>query len=170
MTLLRRYKQRTVRPMPRIDPDGLHPTLIARLRAELNRVRPPQNQPRYLSAGAPTHPWRLAPIALAIAFTGILALTAFAATGSPNPAVWTNRVETVINPPSPSPESESTPTETQQQAVPAPPPAHKPTAQPTQRAEPSDSPEHESPEPGDGRSGTSSTASSSRSGNPPGDH
>lgn len=156
--------------MPRIDPDGLHPTLIARLRAELNRVRPPQNQPRYLSVGAPTHAWRLAPIALAIACTGILALTAFAATGSPNPAVWTNRVETVISPPSPSPESESTSTENQQQPVPAPPPSHKPTAQPTQRAEPSSSPEHESPEPGDDRSGTSSTASPSRTANPPTDH
>jgi hypothetical protein len=132
--------------MSKTDPDGLHPTLIARLRAELDRVRPPDAEPRYLTSRAPIGAWRLAPVMLAIAFTGILALTAFAATGSPNPAVWTNRVETVMSPPSPSPSPEAEPTASSQ-AAPAAPPARRPTAPPTERAEPTSSPEHESPEP-----------------------
>lgn len=134
--------------MSKTDPDGLHPTLIARLRAELNAVRPPRAEPRYLESPAPIRAMRLAPVILAIAFTGILALTAFAATGSPNPAVWTNRVQTVINPPSPSPSPEDEPTASSPRPAAAP-PTHKPTAGPTETAEPTSSPEHESPEPGD---------------------
>ena len=134
--------------MSKTDPDRLHPTLIARLRAELDRVRPPDAEPRYLTSRAPIGAWRLAPVMLAIAFTGILALTAFAATGSPNPAVWTNRVETVISPPSPRPSPEAEPT-VSSQAAPAAPAARRPTAPPTERAEPTSSPAHESPEPSD---------------------
>src|ERR1700746_4121478 len=135
--------------MPKIDPDGLHPTLIARLRAELNRVRPPHVEPRYLTSPAPIRAWRLAPVMLAIAFTGILALTAFAATGSPNPAVWTNRVETVINPPSPTPSPESEARPSPSQAGPTTAPVHRPAAPPKESAEPTNAPEHESPEPAD---------------------
>jgi hypothetical protein len=135
--------------MSKTDRDSLDPMLQARLRAELSAVRPPSSEPRYASAAAPIRVWRLAPLMLAIAFTGILALTAFAATGSPNPAVWTNRVETVINPPAPSPSPESEPAQPQSQGAPATAPAHKPTAPPTERAEPSGSPAHESPEPSD---------------------
>ena len=154
--------------MPKIDPDGLHPTLIARLRAELNRVRPPHVEPRYLTSPAPIRAWRLAPVMLAIAFTGILALTAFATTGSPNPAVWTNRVETVINPPSPSPSPEAEPTEAQSQAAPGAPPTSRPTTRPTDKAEPTGSPEHESPEPGDDHASPTPSPSPSSSGS--GDH
>lgn len=150
--------------MSKIDPDGLHPTLAARLRAELDRVRPPHGEPRYLTSSAPLRTWRLAPIALAIACTGIVALTAFAATGSPNPAVWTNKVQSVINPPAPSPSPEETPTPTQPPVAPVAAPAHEPTAEPTERAEPTSSPGHESPEPsGDHESPTSSPS-------PSGDH
>ena len=153
--------------MSSTDPDDLHPTLIARLRAELNRVRPPYGEPRYLTAAAPLRAWRLAPLALAIAFTGIVALTAYAATGSPNPAVWTNRVETVINSTQPSPTPEQEPPESQ--TVGAPPalaPSHRPTAPPTEQAEPPASPEHESPEPED----HSGTASGARTSSPTPDH
>ena len=155
--------------MSNTDPDGLHPTLIERLRAELRVVRPPSSRPRYLTAGAPIRAWRLAPLMLAIAFTGILALTAFAATGSPNPAVWTNRVETVINPPSPNPESE--PSGQPHVVAPAAPTA-RPTAEPSELPEPARTPEPaESPEPsqspepsddhsGDGGSGSSNPAPS----------
>lgn len=150
--------------MPNTDPDDLHPTLIARLRAELDRVRPPHTMPRYAISPPPIGAWRLAPLILAIAFTGILALTAFAATGSPNPAVWTNRVETVIHPPSPSPTPEEQPAPTQPPAAPAAAPTHAPT----HRVQPTSSPEHESPEPEDGHGSPRPSASPSAS--PSGDH
>ena len=132
--------------MSNTDPDELHPTLSARLRAELDSVRPPHTVPRYAISPPPVRAWRLAPLILATAFTGILALTAFAATGSPNPAVWTNRVETVIHPPSPSPTHEDQPAPTQPPAEPAAAPTHAPT----DKAQPTSSPGHESPEPEDG--------------------
>jgi hypothetical protein len=131
--------------MSKTDPDELDPLLEARLRSELNRMRPPDGEPRYLTSPTPIRAWRLAPVMLAIAFTGILALTAFAATGSPNPAVWTNRVETVINPPTPSPSPESEPAESHSQGAPAALPTHEPQESP----EPTSSPQHESPEPSD---------------------
>jgi hypothetical protein len=146
--------------MSKTDPDELDPLLEARLRAELNRVRPPDGEPRYLTSATPIRAWRLAPVMLAIAFTGILALTAFAATGSPNPAVWTNRVETVINPPAPSPSPESGPAESHEQGA----PAALPTHEPAESAEPTSSPQHESPEP----SGDDQTPNPSPS--PSGDH
>jgi hypothetical protein len=151
--------------MSKTDPDPLDPLLEARLRAELSAVRPPSSEPRYVTAAAPIRAWRLAPVMLAIAFTGILALTAFAATGSPNPAVWTNRVETVINPPSPSPSPEPA---TSSEGAPATPPARTPTAAPTESAEPTSSPEHESPEPSDDHESPSASPSPSSSSS--GDH
>jgi hypothetical protein len=149
--------------MSKIDPDDLHPTLISRLHAELNRVWPPAREPRYLTAAAPIRAWRFAPLALAIAFTGIVALTAFAATGSPNPAVWTNRVQTVINSSLPSPTPDESPSPAQPAAAPTAPPTHRTSATPTPR--PTGSPDHESPEPED-HSGSSSTASGSRTASP----
>lgn len=142
--------------MPRTDRDGLSPDFGARLRAELDRVRPLSTEPRYAAARQPIGVWRLAPAALAFAFIGILGLMAWAATGSANPAVWTQRVETVINPPSPSPTPESSSSQQQQAPQVGPPaaPTHKATALPTHRAEPTSSPEpRESPEPGDNHSG-----------------
>jgi len=135
--------------MSKTDHDALDPLLEARLRAELSAVRPPSSPPRYTTAAAPIRAWRFAPVALAIAFTGILALTAFAATGSPNPAVWTNRVETVINPPSPTPSSQSEPAESESPVAPTTVPVHRPPVPPTEGPEPTSSPEHESPEPPD---------------------
>lgn len=146
--------------MSKIDPDGLHPTLAARLRAELDRIHPPHGEPRYLTSRARVRTWRLAPVALAAACMGVVALTAFAATGSPNPAVWTNRVETVINPPSPTPSADESPSPSQP-AAPAAAPAHNPTAEPTEQAEPTSSPEHESPEPSDDHASPSASPSSS---------
>lgn len=145
--------------MPNTDPGGLGPALRARLHAELDRIRPPGTTPRYLASGWSLRAWRLAPVALAVAFTGILALTAVAATGSPNPVVWSQRVQNVINPPSPSPTNEESPaapqSHTEQQAPPAPQESPEPsesheTANP---AEPSESPETDSS--GGGSSGPS---------------
>ena len=153
--------------MSRIDPEGLHPTLIARLRAELDRARPLHTAPRYATSPAPIRAWRLTPLILAIAFTGILALTAFAATGSPNPAVWTNRVETVINPPSPSPTPEDEPAASQPATATAA-PTHRPTDAPTHQAQPTSSPQHGSPDPEDDHESPRPSASPSPS--PSGDH
>ena len=136
--------------MPKTDRDPLGPELGWRLRSELDRVQPRFSTPSYLN---PTRvrPWRLAPAALALALTGILGLTAYAATGSANPAVWTERIVTVVHPIPPTPTPELTPTPAQPKAAPAP----KPTAEPTERAEPTNRPEQsaspappESPEPG----------------------
>jgi hypothetical protein len=133
--------------MSNTDPEELDPLLKARLRARLSAVRPPPSLPRYATAVRPIRAWRLAPVAVAIALTGILALTAFAATGSPNPVVWTNRVETVINPPSASPSPQGEPAQSESQQATVAPPAHKPTAEATESAEPATSPGRESPEP-----------------------
>jgi hypothetical protein len=130
--------------MPKTDDTKLGPDFEDRLRAELDRVRPAASLPRYTSAGMRIPSWRPAPAMLAIALIGILALAAWAATGSANPVVWTQRVETVINPTAPSPDS----TETQPNAGPSSEPQHHASAEPTEKAEPTSQPEPgESPEP-----------------------
>ena len=121
---------------------------MARLRAELDRIRPPATSPRYLASGRSLRARRLAPVALAVAFTGILALTAVAATGSPNPVVWSQRVQTVINPPSPSPTNEESPAAPQSHTEEQAPAAHQESPGPTERPEPAGgSQPTESPEP-----------------------
>jgi len=142
--------------MPKTDTDPLGPYFGWRLRAELDRVQPPFSSPRYVQ----THrvgAWRLAPAVLAIGIAGILGLSAYAATGSANPAVWTERAVTVIHQAPPSPTSE--PIQPPSQPKAAPPVAPKPTQraesteppEPTNRPEPSESPEpSQSPEPSGG--------------------
>lgn len=142
----------------------MDPTLKARLRSELDRMVPRPVAPRYATSRAPAAAWRLAPVVLAIAFTGILALTAFAATGSPNPVVWTQRVQTVINPPAPTPADEGAPPQQPEHhatAAPAP-PKQQESPEPSERPAPAQSPQpRESPEPGeDARTSTSSTSDS----------
>ena len=134
--------------MPRTEPDPLGGEFKWRLRAELNRVRPVYSTPRYLSS-APrrVRAWRLAPAVLAAGVLGMLGLTAYAATGSPNPVVWTQQIVTKIEP-SAAPESNpiTTPSE-------APEPNVVPPAAASDQPEPRPS---ESPESSDGdRSGSS---------------
>lgn len=150
--------------MPRTDQDPLGEGFKWRLRAELNRVVPRYPSPRYLSPAARHRlgPRRIAPVGLSAGVIGIVALTAYAATGSPNPVVWTERIVTTVQPnatteggssPAPSPAPS-------QHAV-APPPAAPPTdqAEPTPHAEPSEGPEGSPwPEP------SATAASSSRTG------
>lgn len=150
--------QISVGPMPNTDPGGLGPGLKARLHAELDRIRPPSTSPRYLASRVPLRAWRLAPVALAVACTGILALTAAAATGSPNPVVWTQRVQTVINPPSPSPAAEESPAAPQSHSEEQAPPPRQQSPEATERPEPA-----ESPEPSGDHSSETTTPS-------PGDH
>lgn len=148
--------------MPKTDPDPLGEGFKRGLRAELDRIQPPYSSPRYMS---PTHrisPWRLAPAGLAAGVAGILALSFYAATGSPNPAVWTHTIVTKIQPNAPteaSPVSAPSPPQASPaigSMAPAPPAEHDgPTTsspRPTERPEPTGSPEpRESPEPTDGQ-------------------
>ena len=148
--------------MPRTERDPLGPGLVWRLRSELDRVQPRWSQPRYLN---PTRVgvWRIAPAVMAVAVGGILFLTAFAATGTANPAVWTERVVTVIHPAPPSATPEITPSPAQPQAA----PPIQPKPEPSDRPEPTSSPQPiESPEPGGDHSGSSSSLGSPT----PGDH
>lgn len=116
------------------NPDPFGDDFIRRLSAELTGVRPPSSTPRYLST--PTHriaAWRLAPAGLAAGVIGLLGVTAYAATGSPNPVVWTQQIVTKIEPTTaPEPKPVTTTTE-------APEPREAP--QPTERAEPTERPE-----------------------------
>ena len=131
--------------MPNAEDDPLSPDLARRLRAALDGVTPPGSAPRYLFAPAGgVSVRRFAPAGLAVAAVALFTLSAFAATGSPNPAVWTERAVTVIESsqttparPSPSPES----------GRPAAAGVTSPTAEPAEtpgehnRPEPSESPE-----------------------------
>ena len=134
--------------MPRTDTDPLGDGLKWRLRAELNRVQPGYSSPRYLApARHRVVVWRVAPAALAVAVAGMLGLTAFAATGSPNPVVWTQHIMTRIEPntelqPSPTPPT-ATPPSRAVPAVPAP-PTHQ--VEPSEKPEPSENP-HATPSP-----------------------
>jgi outer membrane biosynthesis protein TonB len=86
-------------PIPEHSPLG--PDFEKQLKAALDRVRPPSpllSSARYRSApaGRLGARWRLAPaLVIAIGAAGV-ALTAVAATGSPNPVVWTERAGSVI--------------------------------------------------------------------------
>ena len=126
--------------------DQLGPSFDKRLRAELDRSKPPTPQPesaRFSFSPAGYRPWgRLKPVLAVAAALAILMVAATAAFGSPNPGVWTQRAVTTVesvtqtSPPSPTPE----PTK----AAPIQP---VPVTQP----EPSEAPEpnRESPEPSD---------------------
>jgi len=144
--------------MPKIEGDPLGPGFERRLRGELDRIQPSFPAPRYLSpTRRPALAWRPAPVALGLALIGIAAISAYAATGSPNPAVWTERVVTISHS-SPTPPATSAGPEVRKAAPPAPPartPGHEASPAASNRPEPSESPEPiRSPEPGES-SGTS---------------
>jgi len=83
--------------MPRIEHDPLNPVFTWRLKAALDRVTPPASLPRYAFASmGRVRPWRVAPFLLAAAMVVLLALTATATTGSPNPVVWTRDAASTI--------------------------------------------------------------------------
>ena len=154
--------------MPKTDPDLFGPGFVGRLRQALDRIEPPRGEPRYLSMGSRPRrlsALRLTPFAMAIGLTGILGLTAWAATGSTDPAVWTNRVETVIgtSAPTAAPSPAAIPPDNEQSGPAA--PLLKASPTPSERPEPSDLPE--SGEQGDDRNENSSggAASSSRNWN-----
>ena len=86
--------------MPTPEQEPLGPIFEQRLKAALDRVTPPSpmlSSARYRSliASRSGKAWRLAPALVGIG-AALMALTAAAATGSPNPAVWTERAGSVI--------------------------------------------------------------------------
>ena len=127
--------------------DQLGPSFDKRLRAELDRFKPPTPRPemaRFSLSPAGHRAWgRLKPALAVAAALAILMVVATAAFGSPNPGVWEQRAVTTVQsvtqtgPPSPTPEP--------QEAAPAAPATH---AEPSETSEPG----RESPEP----SGTAS--------------
>jgi hypothetical protein len=150
--------------MPIPEPELLGPGFERRLKAALDKVVPPS--PLLASArfraAAPrrvSRAWRFAP-ALVAAGAAAMAITATAATGSPNPSVWRDRAGTVFQsvghfPGSASPKA---PSAKPPKVSPAgqgtgpshatPPSTHEPQPKPTERPEPTDTPEPiERPEP-----------------------
>jgi hypothetical protein len=148
--------------MPTSDDDTLGPALERRLKAALDQVVPPSPQlsnARYLiRAGKPwSRAWRLAPALVAVAAAGAV-LTATAATGSPNPAIWRDRAGIVIqnvghfpasipkaaHSPSSKPRASTTTQETGS-THPTPTSGHefqpKPSPEPSEQPEPESSPE-----------------------------
>jgi hypothetical protein len=150
--------------MPKTEGDPLGPGFEWRLSTELNRVRPRWSSPRYLKA-APHRvgTWRLAPTGLVVGVIGILALSAFAATGSANPVVWERRIVTTIQPivlPEVTPVSPVNPAPAQREVAPAPEPtSHEETPPKTQGT--SESPEpSQRPSGGDDHSGSHESSGS----------
>ena len=148
--------------MPKTENDGLGPAFEWRLSAELDRVRPRWSSPRYLNS--PPHrvgAWRVAPAGLVVGVIGILALSAYAATGSANPVVWEERIVTTIQPLAvpQTPVSPANPTPAQREVAPAPEPTSHDESSPRGS---------ESPEPSQ-RTGGDDHSGSRESSNPAGD-
>jgi hypothetical protein len=168
--------------MPTPDDEMLSPGLVKRLKAALDEVTPPSpllSSARYRLGGAKrlSRAWRFAPALVAIAAAGA-ALTATAATGSPNPEIWKDRAGTVLQSVShfpasspkathsPKPEPRDSPDgEGTQPARPTPsstrPPDPRESPEPTDRHEPSPTPDSSGSNDGSGDSQPSPT--------PPGD-
>lgn len=155
--------------MSKTEDDPLGPAFTWRLRSALDRVVPPHTPPRYLSASvARPAPFRFAPAALAAAVAGVVALGAFATTGSANPIVWTQRaaasIESAGHAPAaaPSPQASPSPEKESPRPQAVPPPTHDPEHEASPQPEPSEAPERpSSPEPSssprlDGESGSNS--------------
>lgn len=144
--------------MPMTRRYAVNPIFEWRLRAALERVTPPWSPPRYQTGLAVARPWRLAPVLLAGAATVLLALTATAATGSPNPVVWTQRATTTIESVGHAPEASPSPEPSHEapRSTSAAPPTHEAEHEASPNPEPSESPEAlprpeptESPSPSD---------------------
>lgn len=169
--------------MPSTEHDGLNPVFGWRLKAALDRVTPPASLPRYASVSmGRARPWRVAPFLLAGATVVLLALTATATTGSPNPVVWTQHAATTIQSVGHAPEAIPSPQSAPEQApvnparsapvAPAPAATHQPQhgASPTPGAsEQPDESTQTQPEPTEssnqrsGHSGSGTTSNSTSS-------
>ena len=141
--------------------DLLGPGFEWRVRAVLDRVQPPHTAPRYLSV-TPGGTLRTAFVravpAVAVGVAGLL-LTAYAATGSPNPVIWTQNaasaITSITRAPEPSPAAEPSSAPVQVPArVQSPPPDEQEPAESKSESSSEGSKEPERPE--SGRSGTHS--------------
>jgi hypothetical protein len=143
-----------------------------RLKAALDRITPPAVIPRYAMAKR-FKPWRLAPVALAVSATVLLALSATAATGSANPAVWSQRAASTIESVGHSTEATPSPAPSPQGSskAPAAPPTHVSAPKPSPKPAPTERPE-QSPQPAESEdhSGSSSPAASPKPPPTPDDH
>ena len=139
-----------MRPMPNAE---LDPDLRRRLAAALDTVQPHYSMPRYALIRPRSLAWRLAPAAIAAVALSALVVSAYAGSGSPNPAEWTKTVVNVVAPAATS----STPEPSQ-------PPMHQPAPTPTQQQRQSPEP-RESPDPtesNDSRESSSDSGDSER--------
>jgi hypothetical protein len=156
--------------------------LERRLKAALDRFTPPAALPRYQSVSA-VRPrgWRPRPILVAAAAAAALIVLAAAATGSPIPALWTQRAASTLQsighlPPavhSPAAGAARPPTRrTPAAAGAAASPSHDSEPRPTQEPEPSEAPGRSpSPEPSGGGSSGEDRSRPSPSPSPsPDDH
>lgn len=152
--------------MPNTEHDPMDPGFEWRLKAALDRVTPPSSSPRYASTvmgGGRAWPVGPALVAAGAAMV-LLAVTATATTGSPNPVVWAERAGSSIQSVGHSPESAPSPepsAETHRSAPVSPAqPSHEPaenqkseTPEPSEKPESPDKPEKpelkEQPEPSD---------------------
>jgi hypothetical protein len=121
------------------------------LKAALDAVVPPTPfafRARYRSAEwlRSSRPWRIAPALLGAAAVVVMAVSAAAATSSPNPAVWTQRAVSTIQSVSHIPDNNPNPPENNAPAPRGSAPVTQPggtshaTPPAARRAEPSDSP------------------------------
>ena len=144
----------------------LGPDFELRLRAALNRVEVPHGEPRYLSVtpGAVLRSaiGRALPV-VAVALAGLL-LTAYAATGTPNPVTWTQNAASAITTMTHVPESTTAPANSA--PVQAPVRAEsEPGSEPSSEQEPAETrsePAETKEEPRQPDSGRSSSASDER--------
>ena len=170
--------------MPNTDHDPMDPSFEWRLKAALDRVTPPASRARYESVSmGGVRPWRVAPVLLAAGAAILLALTATAATGSPNPVVWTQHAASTIGSVGHAPQASPTPEPASEQSQPPPrsaasaPPTHEPEHETSPSPEPSDHPEESprprpvaSPTPTDDHSGSGSGSGSPNPSPSPDDH
>jgi hypothetical protein len=141
--------------------DLLGPGFAWRLRAALDRVQPPQNAPSYLSVtprGALRTVFLRAAPAVAVGVAGLM-LTAYAATGSPNPVIWTQNaasaITSITHAPEPVPTAEPSSAPVQEPVrIQSQPPAEQEPAE--AKSEPSKEGSKEPEKPESERSGTPS--------------
>jgi hypothetical protein len=123
--------------MPKIE-NPLGPGFEWRLRAVLDRVQPPHTAPRYLSATATRTLRTVIGRAAPVVAVGV----AYAATGSPNPVIWTQNAASAINSvthaPEPIPTAEPSSAPVQEPVQPQSHPTSKPEPAETKSEAPSE--------------------------------
>ena len=128
--------------MPNTEHDPRDPGFEWRLKAALDRVTPPSSSPRYASTvmgGGRAWPVGPALVAAGAAMV-LLAVTATATTGSPNPVVWAERAGSSIQSVGHTPEAAPSP-------EPSPETPHSAPAGPSQPTKDSEHEAAQSPEP-----------------------